>query len=856
MRTGYVVLAAALGLAACGGTGVVGSDGGVHPGLDGGQDAGVIEPGLRDAGFSHDAGNDAGEREDAGPHDAGNVDDAGPQDAGAQDDAGNDVDAGQPQDAGQTTGWRGPQATLVQVPGSSEVHIQINGQEFQPVFVSVNPQAIQDPSGWDTLLAEVDLASTQGMPIIDLMLGNRSPAFLDQLAQELGNRQVYLWLRFDSWVPEFASVSPPLLEDTTGDQAPGYRQTYAYGHTETWTSIPYYTSLNADWLAAEQLALSELVDDISQSAIGDRVIGLRPTYMAGGEWFQPPIAFHDNTLDESPPNAFPWSNPDVYALWDYGTAEQSDFASWLTDNGYGPLAFPTPSDRVNPELGHTFVLDGSGNGLNAALYHRFESERVATLQDALAQTIKQLTGGKALVMMNNAYLYSLCYYNGSFHTAVEKLLQSTSIDAVAAPYNYDTQGARKVGNPFIPHGPMDSPALHGKLWIHEDDSRPYWSTDGFRTTTTWAEDRALLLRNAVTSTLHGNALYFFDLPDQGWFGGNPSHASETQSLYAELQQLLPKLDGHLGNDGPVKPEIAIFIDDTSYQLYPEFGMDGASSYGTSNALVLSMVEKIANLGAPVRYYLLDDLGNSNLDVSAFKLVFFINTPRITQTQRAQIQSRLMNSNRMLYFQFVAGLFDENLSPDWSLAASFSPGVGSLSDVESSTSTAITTAAGSGYTLAYSPRGADATSLSALADSAGVHRYADGAVVDGAGSVLMVHGASGTPTVNLAQPQRVVDLLHGSEVCENCTSFPLDFTTPDTQVLDIAPKRRLFRYEFSPGSVGGDITTDELTYCGIADATVLQNCGFSAADYGNAPITPYGQLTLTYTGDCSCTPGVP
>ena len=67
---------------------------------------------------------------------------------------------------------------------------------------------------------------------------------------------------------------------------------------------------------------------------------------------------------------------------------------------------------------------------------------------------------------------------------------------------------------------MDSPALHGKLWIHEDDSRPYWSADGFRTTTSAAEDAALLLRNAVTSLIHGNALYFFDLPNQGWFGGN------------------------------------------------------------------------------------------------------------------------------------------------------------------------------------------------------------------------------------------------------------------------------------------------------------------------------------------------
>src|SRR5206468_1831268 len=106
-----------------------------------------------------------------------------------------------------------------------------------------------------------------------------------------------------------------------------------------------------------------------------------------------------------------------------------------------------------------------------------------------------------------------------------------------------------------------------------------------------------------------------------------------------------------------------FIDDSSYHLYPEFGFDGANSFGTSNDLILHMVEKIASAGAPVRYYLLDDLANPNLDLSTFKAVFFLNTPRLTQAQRAQLSARLMNNHRTLYFQFVSGLFDEALSPD-------------------------------------------------------------------------------------------------------------------------------------------------------------------------------------------------
>jgi hypothetical protein len=756
------------------------------------------------------------------------------------------------------TGWNGPTARIESLPGTNETFLNIDGQRYRPVFVSVNPQAIADPAGWKPLLAEIDLASEQGMPIVDLMLANRSVSFLHELSQQLGSRQVYLWLRFDIWIPELATAGVPLLQSLAGVSQPGYRETYALSRDAVWSKIPFYSALDQAWLDAEKQSLTALLGDINQSGIGARVIGVRTTYMAGGEWFQPPLAFHDNTVDEAPPNAWPWSNPDAFSVGDYSSAEQTAFSQWLPTAGYAAsLPFPTPADRINPRLGRGFVIGNDGSGLSAALYHRFASERVATLQSELAKTAKQVTESKALVMINNGYLFSLAHYNGSLHTALENVLNSPSIDAISAPYNYNTLGSRRPGFALIPHGPMDSPALHGKLWIHEDDSRPYWSTDGFRTTTSAAEDTAMLLRNAITSLIHGNALYFFDLPNQGWFGGNPQHVDETRSVYATLQSLKGKLAGQLSKSGPVQPEIAIFIDDTSSHLYPEFGMDGAATYGTSNDLILRMVEKISLAGAPIRYYLLDDLGNPNLDVSALKLVFFLNTPKLTQAQRQQVQSRLMNNGRVLYFQYVSGLFDESLMPAWSLASPYSPGVSSLTDIEASTSTAVTLSDQGSYVIAYSPRGADQAGIDALVDRATVHRYARGAVIDGAGSILMVHSTGGAVPVAFTSAFRVVDMLAGTDVCSSCSSLTLNLASPETRVYNLltplpTPGRgRLFRYEFTPGSVGGAITHDEQTYCGLPDGATLIACGFTGQDYANAPITPYGRLTLVGSGACVC-----
>src|SRR5262249_24383532 len=152
--------------------------------------------------------------------DAGTVDssDAGTIDSGTPDD----------QDAGsQPSGWLGPTARIETVPYSNETFLTIDGTHDRPIYVSVNPQAITDDAGWQTLLAEVDLASQQGMPIIDLMLGNHSINFLQQLSSELGDRQVYLWLRFDIWIPELANVGVPVMNDLAGDSQAGYRQTYA-----------------------------------------------------------------------------------------------------------------------------------------------------------------------------------------------------------------------------------------------------------------------------------------------------------------------------------------------------------------------------------------------------------------------------------------------------------------------------------------------------------------------------------------------------------------------------------------------------------------------------------------------------
>ncbi|MES2855067.1 MAG: hypothetical protein V4692_04345, partial [Bdellovibrionota bacterium] len=138
----------------------------------------------------------------------------------------------------------------------------------------------------------------------------------------------------------------------------------------------------------------------------------------------------------------------------------------------------------------------------------------------------------------------------------------------------------------------------------------------------------------------------------------------------------------------------------------------------------------------------------------------------------------------LYFQHVAGLFDETLKPSWSLASEYSPGARSLAEIDASVTPKLTVSQYAGYRIAYSPRGIDEKDVALLASQSGIHRYATGAVVDGQGSVMMIHSAGGTVQVKLKSPSRVTDLLSGHIVCTTCTTFSLQLNGAETRVFNV------------------------------------------------------------------------
>src|SRR5438477_11094591 len=75
--------------------------------------------------------------------------------------------------------WSGPKTSLIQAGPGHSAQFLVNSTKINPIYLSLNGQAIGDPgqeANWAPFVYELNLALTYGTPVLDVMLGNHSPA--------------------------------------------------------------------------------------------------------------------------------------------------------------------------------------------------------------------------------------------------------------------------------------------------------------------------------------------------------------------------------------------------------------------------------------------------------------------------------------------------------------------------------------------------------------------------------------------------------------------------------------------------------------------------------------------------------
>ncbi|MFQ3611733.1 MAG: hypothetical protein SNJ72_09615, partial [Fimbriimonadales bacterium] len=405
-------------------------------------------------------------------------------------------------------------------------------------------------------------------------------------------------------------------------------------------------SLCADrWWQVVQEQLNALVQLTEQEDEGANTLGY---HIDWGEWFQPASGGYD-TSDAALTAFREWLRRQykgdtvvLRACWFNG---EVSFAS---------ATIPT----YQPSNSHKQFYHPRREGRYID-YHRFLSDITARRILGLAQGVKSVSQGRALVGVPYGYVLEWRHPHAG-HYALSQILRSDAIDLLSAPLTYSDRLPGGTGAFALP---VDSVHLHGKLFIAEEDFRtPFGksprlseSATGHHLGTTHAEQAQV--EDDYNPTLHtaeavmqvqarstAQALTFahgqmwMDLWGEGWLA-NPLAWENAQNVRA-LWEWRERID-----QSP--PDLAVVVDPESTR-YVRVGSS------LIERMVVQAREAILRSGVSAGFYLLEDITRREFPPS--KVVIFLNAWRMSRMSRDAIRRRLQRDGRVLIWLYAGSLF--------------------------------------------------------------------------------------------------------------------------------------------------------------------------------------------------------
>ena len=280
-------------------------------------------------------------------------------------------------------------------------------------------------------------------------------------------------------------------------------------------------------------------------------------------------------------------------------------------------------------------------------YCQYSSELAAQAITGLAAAIKTLSNNQLLVGTSYGYTLEFAHRNDSGHLALAKVLESPDIDIVAGPNSYTGRGA---GNVAAFGAPIDSVALHGKLWLVEDDTKTFLAET--ETDDTYnpkiaggADTRAAHQRQFGAALAHGAGVTWMDLWGQGWLNN-----AEIWEELGGLGKLAHQWGKTRKSEAPA-PDVAAIVDEASL-AYLKNDPNGLGMH-----LIGKTRELLLRSGASVGFYLQSDITRENFPDST--LYLFLNAFRITTAEREAVRARLQRPGKTLAWLYAPGVYDEN-----------------------------------------------------------------------------------------------------------------------------------------------------------------------------------------------------
>jgi hypothetical protein len=500
--------------------------------------------------------------------------------------------------------------------------IQINGVTYPPVLFFGNAE---DAANLERIVREVKQAAGAGIHLHSTLIELPCPHLESSTALEDAAARLTAIAEAD---PEGYVIPRVVILPARGWKRRHPQQVALYADGSSGDP-----SIGSDlfWTEAAE-ALTTLVQYLSNNQIGARIAGY---HLERGEWFQPVSLGYDRCP----------ANRDCFRDWLKRKYKNNHIllrAAWYD----GDVQFSNadiPALSTKPQANRAFYEPRRDRA--TIDYHEYTSEITAKRLISLATAVKRAAGHKALVSLCYGYTFEFGH-TFSGHLALGIIEDSQAIDLICGPPSYRD---RLPGGAASMPAPIDSPALHGKLWLSEDDTKTYLAPEAqdpedfnprlaTPEATTAAQQRAL--GRAIS---HSSGVGFMDLWGEGWL--------DNEDIWSQLGAFVSRYKNQLASrKQPRVPEVIALIDERSIahvQKGEQF----------LRRIVAEARNSLQAAGISFGVYLQSDLLSPAFPDSA-RLYLFLTPYRLTKEQRNAITEKLQNQNKTLVWFYAPGSCEE------------------------------------------------------------------------------------------------------------------------------------------------------------------------------------------------------
>lgn len=506
------------------------------------------------------------------------------------------------------------------------VELYINGRPCPPVLFFGNIEGAKETR---RVVSEIQRAAQAGVHLHSTLI--------EILCPLPGDVSVYDTL--DTRLQTLLDADPQgyLLPRLVFVPAPGWRRQYpneVIHYADGSTGDPSIAS-DRFWQEAE-LALASIIEHIRRAGYGERVIGY---HLERGEWFHPADTGYDRSF----------ANREAFREWlraKYKNREAALRAAWFDGQvQFYTAEIPPLPTTPRPEIAF-FEPRRERRWID---FLEFTSEITADRLIALSKVVKRATDNRALVSVCYGYTFEFGH-TFSGHLALGRLLAAPTIDLVAGPPSYRDRLPGEAGS--FP-APVDSMAVHGKLYLSENDTKTHLAPGGDspddynpRMDSRFATEQ-VHLRAMGQAMAHQTAVAWMDLWGEGWL--------DAEDIWGRIGTFTARYGEFLKHRRARAPEVVVLVDERSL-LHIQRG----------EAFVRRLLQEqrrlIQRSGASVGFYLQSDVTARNFPTDA-RLYLFLNPYRLPADQRAAIKERLQRDGKTLVWMYAVGVCDERGQPE-------------------------------------------------------------------------------------------------------------------------------------------------------------------------------------------------